>query len=176
MEETKHVEHALSSRASSSTEIKGSRRTSDDPAWTACVTAKPLPIPAETLGASILSLEEDSLTPVEAVTPVVVITLPRSVQSSTPFRVFLVGGDRRSEPKVRMSSKLGSHQRFSAIYGMCSKIDGSSNILCLKSQFCASKSNPTIRNLLESNDNTNGRLAYKLVQAGYPIHHTRFGF
>lgn len=81
LEETKQVEHALSSRASSSTEINGSRRTSDDPAWTACVTAKPLPRLAETVGVSILSLEEDSLTPVEAVTPVVVITLPRRVQS-----------------------------------------------------------------------------------------------
>jgi hypothetical protein len=73
----KHVEHVLSSNESSRTEIKGSRRTSDDPAGMACVTARLLPRPGEAAGVSIFSLEEESFTAVEAVTAEDVIALKK---------------------------------------------------------------------------------------------------
>jgi hypothetical protein len=68
LDPTKHAEHALSRNESSRTEIKGSRRTSDDPAGMVCVTARLLPRPGEEAGLSIFSLDDESFTNVEAVT------------------------------------------------------------------------------------------------------------
>ena len=68
LDPAKHAEHALSRNGSSRTEIKGSRRTSDDPAGIVCVTARLLPRPGEAVGVSIFSLDDESFTNVEAVT------------------------------------------------------------------------------------------------------------
>jgi hypothetical protein len=73
LEMMKHVEHALSSKESSRTEIKGSRRRSGDPAGTDCVATRPLPRGLEDADSSTFSLELDSLIAVEAVTAEVII-------------------------------------------------------------------------------------------------------
>jgi hypothetical protein len=66
----KHVEQALSSNESSRTEIKGSSRTSRDPAATSAVTANPRP---EDAAVATSSRELASFAAVEAVTDDVVI-------------------------------------------------------------------------------------------------------
>ena len=68
LEGVKHIEHALSSKLLSRTEINGSKRTRRDPAGSGCVTVRPLPRPADVESSWIFTLVLDIFVAVEAVT------------------------------------------------------------------------------------------------------------
>jgi hypothetical protein len=78
----KHVEQALSSNASSRTEISGSRRRRGDPPGMVFVTLNPRPRGVEAVDVSIWTLEEDIFEAVEAVTAADVIVLEIVILSS----------------------------------------------------------------------------------------------